>query len=253
MCFSKKKIDNASELTNLNKCLHSRSDSRSMYNLKYCFYHSCVHKISFLPIDSDLAPLEWQADGAGLVCLCVALVVHSVLWLTGGNGPRSRWVSIVRDWRRPSKCTPSTETSTTSTTESTRRYFMSTSCRMYRSKHWSWAKDLLSFNAEMSCYERMYYKGIYCTCHFILRQRRFNLKKKKVPPRYSTIRNMLMMFLTEFNWIATPSPDYVGSPGWRRTRKPMVYRVSRYTRSPHRNITRSFKIVIYLMSITSYV
>ena len=52
-------------------------------------------------------------------------------------------------------------------------------------------------------------------------------------------------FLTEFNLIATPSPNCVGNPGWHGTRKPMVYRVSCY--SPHLNIPRSFKIVIYLI------
>ena len=53
--------------------------------------------------------------------------------------------------------------------------------------------------------------------------------------------------LTEFNWIATPSPNCVGNPGWHRTRKPLAYRVSCYTLSPHLNIPRSFKIVIYLI------
>ena len=54
-------------------------------------------------------------------------------------------------------------------------------------------------------------------------------------------------FLTEFNWIATPSLNCVGNPGWHRTRKPVAYRVSCYTHSPHLNIPRSFKIVIYLI------
>ena len=54
-------------------------------------------------------------------------------------------------------------------------------------------------------------------------------------------------YLTEFNWIATPSPNCVGNPGWHRTRKPMAYRVSCYTHSPHLNIPRSFNIVIYLI------
>ena len=37
--------------------------------------------------------------------------------------------------------------------------------------------------------------------------------------------------LTEFNLIATPSPNYDdGNPGWHRTRKPVAYRVSCYTR-----------------------
>ena len=54
-------------------------------------------------------------------------------------------------------------------------------------------------------------------------------------------------YLTEFNWIATPSPNCVGNPGWHRTRKPLAYRVSCYTLSPHLNIPRSFKIVIYLI------
>ena len=49
------------------------------------------------------------------------------------------------------------------------------------------------------------------------------------------------------NWIATPSPNYVGNPGRHRTRKPMAYRVSCYTHSRHLNIPRSFKIVIYLI------
>ena len=53
--------------------------------------------------------------------------------------------------------------------------------------------------------------------------------------------------LTEFNWIATPSPNCVGNPGWHRTRKPLAYRVSCYTHSPQLNIPRSFKIVIYLI------
>ena len=53
--------------------------------------------------------------------------------------------------------------------------------------------------------------------------------------------------LTEFNWIATPSPICVGNPGWHRTRKPLAYRVSCHTHSPHLNIHRSFKIVIYLI------
>ena len=51
----------------------------------------------------------------------------------------------------------------------------------------------------------------------------------------------------KFNWIATPSPNCVGNPGWHRTRKPLAYRVSCYTHSPHLNIPRSFKIVIYLI------
>ena len=59
--------------------------------------------------------------------------------------------------------------------------------------------------------------------------------------------NVISLNLTEFNWIATPSPNCVGNPGWHRTRKPMAYRVSRYTHSPHLNIPRSFKIVIYLI------
>ena len=50
--------------------------------------------------------------------------------------------------------------------------------------------------------------------------------------------------LTEFNWIAAPSPIYVGNPGWHRTRKPMAYRVSCYTHSQHLNMPRSFKIVV---------
>ena len=50
-----------------------------------------------------------------------------------------------------------------------------------------------------------------------------------------------------FNWIATASHDYVGNPGRHRTRKPMAYRVSCCTHSPHLNIPRSFKIVIYLI------
>ena len=53
--------------------------------------------------------------------------------------------------------------------------------------------------------------------------------------------------LTEFNRIATPCPDYVGNPGWHRTRKPMAYRVSCCTHNPRLNIPRSFKIVIYLI------
>ena len=52
---------------------------------------------------------------------------------------------------------------------------------------------------------------------------------------------------TEFNWIATPSPNYIGKPGWVRTMKPMAYRVSCYTHSSHLNIPISFKIVIYLI------
>ena len=54
-------------------------------------------------------------------------------------------------------------------------------------------------------------------------------------------------FLTEFNWIATPNPNYIGNPGWHRTRKPMAYRVSCYPHSPHLNIPEAFKIVIYLI------
>ena len=59
----------------------------------------------------------------------------------------------------------------------------------------------------------------------------------------------LRLNLTEFNWIATPSSNYVGNPGWHRTRKPMAYRVSCYPHSPHLNIPRSFKIVIYLILV----
>ena len=35
--------------------------------------------------------------------------------------------------------------------------------------------------------------------------------------------------LVFFSWTATPSPNYVGNPGWHRTRKRMAYRVSCYT------------------------
>ena len=55
--------------------------------------------------------------------------------------------------------------------------------------------------------------------------------------------------LTEFNWIATLSPNYVRNPGSHRTRKPMGCRVSCYTHSPHLNIPRSCKIFIYLILI----
>ena len=55
------------------------------------------------------------------------------------------------------------------------------------------------------------------------------------------------VYLTEFKWIATPSPNCVGNRGWHRTRKPLAYRVSCYTHSPHLNIPISFKIVIYLI------
>ena len=63
----------------------------------------------------------------------------------------------------------------------------------------------------------------------------------------ATTRATSLVNLTEFNWIATPSPNCVGNPGWHRTRKPLAYRVSCYTHSPQLNIPRSFKIVIYLI------
>ena len=64
---------------------------------------------------------------------------------------------------------------------------------------------------------------------------------------HNTILTERTTFLTEFNWISTPSHNYIWNPGWHRKMKPVAYRMSCCNHSPHLNIPRSFKIVIYLI------
>ena len=97
-------------------------------------------------------------------------------------------------------------------------------------------------NITLQCNATEWFTPLHAvTCH---RQRRV-IRTFTCELDPDSIKNALD--LTEFNWIATPSPNCVGNPGWHRTRKPLAYRVSCYTLSPHLNIPRSFKIVIYLI------
>ena len=48
---------------------------------------------------------------------------------------------------------------------------------------------------------------------------------------------------TEFNWVATPSANCVGNPGWHRTRKPVAWKVSCCTQPnycPDLNMSKYF-------------
>ena len=66
-------------------------------------------------------------------------------------------------------------------------------------------------------------------------------------------RHPSILNLTELNLTVLP-PKCVGNPGWHRIRKPVAYRVSCYTHSPHLNIPRSFQklSILFLNIFTHY-